>query len=175
MRRSFFIYSLFLFSYFRTEAENIKTDTLSPEISATFHKMQASINCTTQEGHAYTMYAIKVRKDWVFLVMDSLSIYSVKFNDHHDQLIESDKNFTNVICLSAQSNSLKKINKTITIAGTELQCYYQMQSKASRMYASLKKSDKKANGVFKEVNKNYKLAKREKSKIKMMSGKFLKR
>ena len=96
-------------------------------------KMQASLKSKTDEGLSYTMYAIKAKQNWIFLIMDSLTIYSMKFDDRSNQSIEIDKNFTEVIYLSIKSNSLEKRQKIYLIAGTEIECYYVMQRKIFKL------------------------------------------
>lgn len=128
----------------------------------------------TLKGNAYSMFSIKVKKDWVFLVMDSLGIYSMKFDEVNDQLVETDKSFTEILCLAAKSNSLKKKEKARVIAGTELECYYKMQGKAAKMYKSAKKMNTKAKSIVSRTRKEYRSTKRGISKVKGAKGKLKK-
>ena len=125
----------------------------------------------TSKGYTYNMYAIKAKKDWVFLIVDTLSIYSMKFDEASDQLVETDKSYTEVLCLAAKSESLKKKEKASTIAGTKIDCYYKMQGKAAKMYKSVKKMNKKVKGVMTKTKKEYRKAKTDKSKAKSITQK----
>ncbi len=150
------------------------TDTTQAETAKVLHKMQASMQGKTLKGNAYSMYAIKVKKDWVFLVMDTLNIYSMKFDETSDQLVETDKSLTEILSLAAKSGSLKKKEKARNIAGTDLECYYKMQGKAAKMYKSAKKMNTKAKAVMGRTKKEYRNAKKGVSKAKSMNGKLKK-
>jgi hypothetical protein len=125
----------------------------------------------TSKGYNYSMYAIKAKKDWVFLIMDTVSISSMKFDEASDQLVETDKSFTEVLCLAAKSESLKKKEKASVIAGTKIECYYKMQGKAGKMYKSVKKMNKKVKGVLGKTRKEYRSAKKGKSQVKGLGKK----
>ena len=148
------------------------TDTSNAETVKALKSMQASMNGKTSKGYTYNMYAIKAKKDWVFLILDTVSIYSMKFDEASDQLVETDKNFTEVLCLAAKSESLKKKEKASTIAGTKIECYYKMQGKAGKMYQSVKKMNKKVKGILGRTRKEYRTAKKNKSKAKGIEQKI---
>lgn len=155
-------------------AESTLTETIDTAQASTakvLKKMQASMNGKTLKGNTYSMYAIKAKKDWVFLIMDTLGIYSMKFDETADQLVESEQSYTEVLCLAAKSNSLKKKEKARTIAGTDLACYYKMQGKAAKMYKSVKKMNTKAKSITSRTRKEYRNAKKGVSKAKSMKGK----
>src|ERR1700761_587737 len=169
MRKIFFLLSIVLlcasFSSAATE-QCITTDTSNAETVKVLKNMQSSMAGKTSKGYTYNMYAIKAKKDWVFLIVDTLSIYSMKFDEASDQLVETDKSYTEVLCLAAKSESLKKKEKASTIAGTKIDCYYKMQGKAAKMYKSVKKMNKKVKGVMTKTKKEYRKAKTDKSKAK---------
>ncbi len=152
----------------------VTTDTTQKETIKVLQKMQVSMKGKTLKGNGYSMYAIKVKKDWMFLIMDSLNIYSMKFDENNDQLVEAEKSLTEILCLSAKSNSLKKKEKTRVIAGTPLDCYYKMQGKAAKMYKSAKKMNTKAKNIMSRTRKEYRNTKRGISKVKAAKGKIKK-
>ncbi len=154
-----------------TDMNNTTTDTSNAETVKALKDMQASMNGKTSKGYTYNMYAIKAKKDWVFLILDTIGISSMKFDEASDQLVETDKSFTEVLCLAAKSESLKKKEKASVIAGTKIECYYKMQGKAGKMYQSVKKMNKKAKGIMGKTRKEYRSAKKNKSQVKGLGKK----
>ena len=162
MNKSFFTSLLFIiFCLNLTNGAIIKKslpDSSTVETIAILTKMQASLKSKTDDGLSYTMYAIKAKQNWIFLILDSLSIYSMKFDDSSNQLTEVDKNFADVIYLSVKSNSLEKKQKIYLIAGTEIECYYVMQRKIFKLYSSLKKLNRKSKNILSKAKKGKTIA-----------------
>jgi hypothetical protein len=157
---------------FANSTESYGSDTTQIETARALQKMKPSMKGKTIKGNSYAMYSIKVKKDWVFLVLDTLGINSMKFDEVNDQLVEMDKSFTEVLCLAAKSNSLRKKEKVRVIAGTELECYYKMQGKAAKTYKSMKKMNSKAKDIMSRTRKEYRSTKRGISKAKSAKGKL---
>jgi hypothetical protein len=155
-----------------TTKEYSSTDTSNAETVKVLKGMQSSMNGKTSKGYTYNMYAVKAKKDWVFLILDTLSIYSMKFDEASNQLVETDKSYTEVLCLAAKSGSLSKKEKASTIAGTKIECYYKMQGKAAKMYKSVKKMNTKVKDIMSKTRKEYRTAKSNKSKAKGLDKKL---
>jgi hypothetical protein len=147
-------------------------DTSQAETIRALKKMKASIKGTTENGHQYEMYAIKAKKDWLFLVKDSLGLSALRFDNTNGELMESEPSINEILYLSVKANSLKKKDKARTIAGTDLECYYKMQSKAVKLYNSAKDMNGKAAKMGRKVKQEYMKGKRTKNKIKSTSNKI---
>ncbi|HSZ24436.1 MAG TPA: hypothetical protein VK766_01895 [Cytophagaceae bacterium] len=171
---------LLFFSFFalpntclKAEIKNVfESDTSNNETVKALRNLKESIKGKTSKGNSYEMYAVKIKKDWVFLILDSLSIYSMKLDEVADQLIETDKSVTEVLCLAARSQSLIQKEKAKIIAGTAVGCYYKMQGKAAKMYSSVKKVNKKVTSLLAKNKKEYRKGLKVETKIKSVKRKI---
>jgi hypothetical protein len=151
--------SLKSYSYQHMTSDGNSVDTMRAETLKALEKMIISFKGQTSQGNKYDLYAVKIKKEWVFLIVDSINIYSMNFDKKTEELNENPASNTDAITLAVRAGSVILKNKAKTMADIDLNCYYKMKSKAAKMYGSVKKMNAKA----KDLKKGYKA---QKSQIK---------
>ncbi len=137
-----------LVSFSTTKAHEFKNnteDTSAKETIIALRKIQPSRNEKTVQGYRYTLYAIKDRKKWLFLLVDSIGISSVYLDKTSGQLSIIDKSLSEILFLTIRSNRLKKKKRALILREIELNCFYKMPSKIHKVYNSMKSINKKSN------------------------------
>ena len=117
----------------------------------TLEALHASFNGVTKEGNPYKVYAIKVKKDWTFLIADSISYYSIQKTKGRDTISENTQNFTDLLVMMIKAKLIKQVGKPKNVSGITLSCYYKFKPNAKSMYKSVTKLEKKALLINKEV------------------------
>lgn len=111
---------------------------------------------TTDLGNAYQMIAIKYRKDWLFIVSDSLNYDSYFKFKKQDTLIHNSLFFDNNLCRLVEEYIEPAANPKETIFGElVLKEYYEVKQEGKKFYEQIVKTETGKNypGFFEKVAK----------------------
>jgi hypothetical protein len=124
-------------------------------------KLEASYGGLSAAGNKYNLYAIKDKKDWIFIVLDTTGYYSLKYPQKSGTLVNQSALFTDGFCKIIESGLLKKVEKRENVADLTLFCYYELNKEGKKISDSLayleaekKETEgflKKAMGIFKPI------------------------
>jgi hypothetical protein len=124
-----------------------------------------SVSGKTSEGNNYKLFAIKKRKTWTYLILDSSGYYSVK--QEKDQIEENPTSYTDMIVMMVKAKMLKKKDTPKNVSGLTFSCYYRFKPSAKKTYRSMLKIQRKVKfydtnlkggkkGIMKILNQNLK-------------------
>lgn len=122
------------------------------EVIKTLEGMQVSMEGRTSQGNTYNLYAIRMGKEWTYIILDSTGYYSLKQIKGQEDVQENAQTYTEMVCMMAKAQMLKKISKPKIVSGLTLSCYYKFRPRARTMYKQFNYMEKKA----KFINQNLK-------------------
>jgi len=100
-----------------------------------------SVAGKTEEGNNYKLFAIKKRKTWTYLILDSSGYYSVK--QENGQIEENPTSYTDMIVMMVKAKMLKKKDTPKNVSGLTFSCYYRFKPSAKKTYRSMQKIQRK--------------------------------
>ncbi|QHT66034.1 hypothetical protein GXP67_04775 [Rhodocytophaga rosea] len=121
--------------------------------------LEASYGGLSTAGNKYNLYAIKDKKDWIFIVLDTTGYYSLKYPHKSATLVNQSALFTDGFCKIIESGLLKKVEKRENVADLTLFCYYELKKEGKKISDSLnylEAEKKETEGFMKKVMGNFK-------------------
>jgi len=91
----------------------------------------------TDEGNRYDLYAIKMKKEWVFIVWDGDDPYSFRPSKEADAISENSLSFTYGVCKLLGSELVWRKDKYKVVGDIPLAGYYTLTSKGRTILKSL--------------------------------------
>ncbi|MGD1843752.1 MAG: hypothetical protein ACFB0B_23090 [Thermonemataceae bacterium] len=118
-------------------------------------QIEASYNGRTENDNTYKLYAIKNKKEWIFLVTDSTHISSFA-KTKKGALNRQDNFYRDNTCKIVENKWLIKHEERTSVDGLALFCYYTFTKEGQKFYTSYKRvntlnSVQEKTGFFKTI------------------------
>lgn len=135
---------VFADSAYKTDKDSTRGQ--NEECINAFRRMEESMSGLTENGNKYSLYAYKMGKQWTYLVLDSTGYFSIK-QKKNEELQESSMTYTDMVCLMTRADMIRKKDKSKTISGLSLNCYYKFRPQGKKMYRSVNKMINQADRI----------------------------
>ncbi len=120
---------------------NSRDSSLIAHCQTTIRTLAPSYSDTTQAGNAYQIYAIHYKKEWIVLVVDSVSFYSYIKAQQVDTLAETSFFYNSNLCKMIEEGHLElnREGEVKEICGIPLQLHYELNRTGKSFYKAMER------------------------------------